>query len=86
MWQRTRCAESRSSKVVTTQAIEDSLEQAVQILAQLDPIIQNKLENNPMLFSQWENVRRVERARRPAKKAPSDGTDTGQQPQRVLQT
>jgi hypothetical protein len=31
------------------------------ILAQLDPIVENKLEGNAALNLKWENVRKVER-------------------------
>jgi hypothetical protein len=52
---------SRSAHASTTQLIDAAMERALISLAQLDPIMENKLGGNAGLQLKWENVRRVER-------------------------
>jgi chromosome segregation ATPase len=52
---------SRSAHAATTQLIDGAMERALISLAQLDPIIENKLGGNTALRLKWENVRRVEK-------------------------
>jgi hypothetical protein len=53
---------SRSEHVATKKLIDHEMQSALEILAQLDPIVSNKLAGNHDLASQWENVRHIERA------------------------
>jgi hypothetical protein len=52
---------SRSAHVATSQLIDAAMKRALIILAQLDPIMENKLGENMGLQLRWENVRRIER-------------------------
>ena len=52
---------SRGAHAATTQLIDAVMERAMTILAQLDPIMENKLGGNTALQLKWENVRRVEK-------------------------
>jgi hypothetical protein len=52
---------TRAAHAVTSQLLNDAMERAMRILAQLDPIIENKLGSNTALQLKWENVRHVER-------------------------
>ena len=52
---------SRSEHVATKKLIDHEMQSALEILAQLDPIVSNKLAGNHDLASQWENVRDIER-------------------------
>jgi len=52
---------SRTAHAATSQLINAAMEQALTILEQLDPIIENKLEGNATLRLQWENVRHIEK-------------------------
>ena len=53
---------SRTSHVATSKQINDAMQRALSILAQLDPIIENKVDGNLGLMAQWDNVRHTERA------------------------
>jgi hypothetical protein len=52
---------SRSAHVATSQMIDAAMDRAMIILAQLDPIMENKLAANAALLLKWINVRRIER-------------------------
>jgi hypothetical protein len=52
---------SRAAHASTTQLIDAAMERALTILAELDPITENKLGGNTGLQLKWENVRRVEK-------------------------
>ena len=52
----------RSDHVATSGLIDTEMKNALAILAQLDPIMSNKLAAMPDLKAQWENVRHIERA------------------------
>jgi hypothetical protein len=53
---------SKAAHVATSQQIDDALQKAMTILAQLDPIVENKLDGNFVMTRKWENVRHTERA------------------------
>lgn len=48
-------------------SIDAGLDRATDILKQLDPIVRNKLHNNPALLAAWDSARRTERAPRRSK-------------------
>jgi hypothetical protein len=52
----------RSEHVATSELIDSEMKNALAILAQLDPIMSNKLADAADLKAQWENVRHIERA------------------------
>jgi hypothetical protein len=52
---------SRAAHVATSQMIDTAMEHALEILEQLSPIVENKLDGNMALTLKWENVRKVER-------------------------
>jgi len=52
---------SRAAHAATSQLIDEAMGRALTTLAQLDPIIENKLAGNTALQLKWENVRRTER-------------------------
>ena len=52
---------NRSAHAATSQLIDDAMARALTTLAQLDPIMENKLGDNTGLQLKWENVRRIER-------------------------
>jgi hypothetical protein len=53
---------SRSGHVATTGLIDNGMQRALEILAQLDPIVSNKVAGDVDLTGQWKNVRHVESA------------------------
>jgi len=52
----------RSEHVATCELIDTEMKNALAILAQLDPVMSNKLADATDLKAQWENVRHIERA------------------------
>jgi hypothetical protein len=53
---------SRSGHVASTGLIDSGMQHALDILAQLDPIVSNKVAGDVDLIGQWKNVRHVESA------------------------
>jgi hypothetical protein len=53
---------SRSGHVASTRLIDDGMQRALDILAQLDPIVSNKVAGDVDLTGQWKNVRHIESA------------------------
>jgi len=63
---------SRAAHVTTTQEIDAAMERAVTTIEQLDAVMENKLDGNPSLQANWENVRKIERrwvSKKPAEAA-----------------
>jgi hypothetical protein len=59
-------------------SIDGAIDRGIDALRQLDPIVRNKLHNNPALLAAWLSAKRIERAPRrsntntpPAPKTPN---------------
>jgi hypothetical protein len=71
---------SRAAHAATSQLIDEAVGRALTTLAQLDPIIENKLAGNTALQLKWENVRRIERRwvyKKPEETSEEPKTDLG---------
>jgi hypothetical protein len=53
---------SKGGHVATTGLLDEEMGNVMVTIAQLDPIVENKLEGNPMLLTRWEHARHIERA------------------------
>ena len=54
----------KEESVTAGAAIDAAIERATNALLQLDPIVRNKLHNNPAALAAWESAKRTERAPR----------------------
>lgn len=63
----------KGESVTAGASIDAAFERGVGALRQVDPIVRNKLHNNPAALAAWETARRTERAaRRPTPKTPPE--------------
>lgn len=54
----------KGSQVMATAAIDDTLEEALDVVRQLDAIVPNTFHNDPARLAAWASARHVERAAR----------------------
>ncbi len=55
---------AKEKRVTATASIDAAIERGTDTLRQLDPIVRNKLHNNPATLAAWLSAKRVERAPR----------------------
>lgn len=55
---------AKEKRVAATASIDAAIEHGMDALRQLDPIVRNKLHNNPATLAAWLSAKRVERAPR----------------------
>ena len=72
----TNHVEARGSQASATACLENVMQRAMDAAYRLDGIVPNKAKKDPVLLKEWENTRRVARARvssKPAEPEPSAG-------------
>jgi hypothetical protein len=69
----------KEESVTAGASIDTALERAADALRQLDPIVRNKLHNNPAALAAWESAKRTERAPRRSKPGTPTPPQTPQQ-------
>ena len=60
---------SREQRIAATASLKDALERVKRLKKELDPIVRNKLRNDPASLAAWESASHVERP--PKKAAPA---------------
>ncbi len=70
----------REESVTAAASIDASIQRGLDILRQLDPIVRNKLHNNPALLAAWLAANRTERPNRRNSKKNNNAPPTPQTP------
>lgn len=60
----------KEESVTAAASIDGAIERGLDALRQLDPIVRNKLHDNPALLAAWLSAKRTERATRRNNKQP----------------
>jgi hypothetical protein len=73
--------EGSDTSVAARAEIDAAIERGMNAIRQLDPIVRNKLRNDPAGLAAWESARHVERPSRSSKSAAASAADTSTKPE-----